>query len=244
MVSTQPPSANLQRQSLRDEVFHYLHDRVIEGAFQPGQWLRQEDIASQLGVSMTPVREALDLVVAAGLAERVPYRGVRVVELSRDEMLDAYGLRLLLEPAATRLTAERADPLQVKELKRIHAQTTELVALADMSQLRQLSRAFHAQVVAMSNDPLLVRIYQIAANKFPDWMLYEAMHHHPEKLSASLRAEQKQHAAIVSAIAANDCETASRAARDHILSLGKDLQTYLKIPRELIEEKEQQFIPR
>jgi DNA-binding GntR family transcriptional regulator len=240
------PSAtnNQQRQSLRDEVFHYLHDRVIEGVFQPGEWLRQEEIASQLGVSMTPVREALDLVVAAGLAERVPYRGVRVVELSRDEMLDAYGLRLLLEPSATRLAASRADPDRVQELRRIHAQTVKLVALADMSQLRQLSRAFHAQVVTMSGDPLLARLYQIVANKFPDWMLYEAMFHHPEKLSASLRAEQKQHLTILNAISAKDSEAASRAARDHILSLGKDLQTYFNIPAELILKKEKQFIPR
>ncbi len=240
MTQTKP----LVHRSRRDDVFNFLHDRVIEGTYQPGQWLRQEDIASQLGVSMTPVREALDALVASGLAERVPYRGVRVVELSRDEMLDAYGLRLLVEPVAARLASERADQTQVGELKRIHARTLELVALADMSQLRQLSRAFHAQVVAMSGDPLLARVYQIITNKFPDWMLYEAMFHHPKKLSASLGGEQKQHRAILNAIAAHDCEAAARAALDHILSLGRDMQSYLNIPRELIEEKERQFIKR
>ncbi len=244
MTLTHFPLETVQRRSLRDEVFDVLHDRVIEGTYQPGQWLRQEDIASQLGVSMTPVREALDQLVAAGLAERVPYRGVRVVELSRDEMLDAYGLRLLLEPTAARLAASRADQPQAEELRRIHARTLELVALTDMSHLRQLSREFHAQIVAMSGDPLLARVYEMVANKFPDWMLYEAMFHHPEKLSASLRGEQEQHLAIVEAVAAQDCEAASRAALDHILSLGKDLETYLNIPRELIEEKEKQFSSR
>lgn len=241
MIRTHPTSQQLPRRSLRDEVFNFLHDRVIEGDYSPGQWLRQEDIATQLGVSMTPVREALDMVVATGMAERVPYRGVRVADLSHKEMLEAYGLRLLLEPSAARLAAGQADPAQVEELKRIHARTLELVELSDMSQLRQLSREFHLQIVAMCGNALLARVHQMASNKFPDWMLYEVMFRHPENLAASLRAEQGQHLAIINAIAARDCEAAAGAARNHILSLGKDMQTYLNIPHELIEEKERQF---
>lgn len=232
----------LPRRSLRDEVFDILHKRIIAGEVRPGEWLRQDDIASQLGVSMTPVREALDSLVAAGLAEREPYRGVRVVELSQEEILDAYGLRILLEPSAARLASEAATRPQTEELKRLLVGTLELVRLEDMSRLRELSRQFHARIVMMSGNPLLERVYQIAANKFPDWMLYEAMFHHPEALAESLRAEQGQHRAILDAIAARDPEAAARAALDHILTLGKDLETYLGIPQELIRQKEQQFI--
>lgn len=232
----------IPRRSLRDEVFDVLHNRLIAGEIRPGEWLRQDDIASQLGVSMTPVREALDQLVAAGLAERVPYRGVRVVELSRDEMLDAYGLRILLEPLAARLASQTATPPQSEELKRLLVGTLELVRLEDMPRLRELSRQFHAQIVTMSGSPLLVRIYSIAAAKFPDWMLYEAMFHHPEALTESLRIEQEQHRAILDAIASRDPEAAARTALDHILTLGKDLETYLGIPQELIRQKEQQFI--
>lgn len=231
----------LSRRSLRDEVFEILHNRVIAGEYRPGEWLRQDDIASQLGVSMTPVREALDQLVAAGLAERVPYRGVRVVELSHEEMLDAYGLRLLLEPTAVRLAAEQAEPAQIEELKRLHAQSLGLVKLEDMSRLRQLSREFHSLMVEMSGDPLLARLYQIVANKFPDWMLYEAMFHHPDELTASLARERGEHGALVASISDHQPDTAAQAARSHILSLGKDLETYLHIPRAMIEAKEKQF---
>ena len=234
----------LPHRSLRDEVFDILHKRIIAGEVRPGEWLRQDDIASQLGVSMTPVREALDLLVASGLAEREPYRGVRVVELSHDEMLDAYGLRILLEPAAARLASETATPREVEELKRLLVGTFELVRLEDMSRLRECSRQFHAAVVTMSGSPLLARLYGIAAAKFPDWMLYEAMFRHPEALTESLRTEQDQHRAIYEAIAARDPEAAARASLDHILSLGHDLETYLGIPRERIEEKERQFAGR
>lgn len=233
----------LPRRSLRDEVFDILHKRIIAGEARPGEWLRQDDIASSLGVSMTPVREALDQLVAAGLAEREPYRGVRVVTLTHDEMLDAYGLRLLLEPSAARLASEAATPREVQGLKRLLVGTLKLIRLEDMSRLRELSRQFHAAVFDMCGSPLLARVYQIAANKFPDWMLYEAMFRHPEALTESLRREQSEHRAIVEAIATRDPEAAAQAALDHILSLGKDLETYLDIPRELIRQKELHFTP-
>jgi DNA-binding GntR family transcriptional regulator len=85
-----------QRKPLKEEIFEILHKRVIAGEYPSGEWLRQEDIASQLGVSQTPVREALDLLVSAGTAERVPYRGVRVLQLTANEIIDSYSLRLLL----------------------------------------------------------------------------------------------------------------------------------------------------
>jgi DNA-binding GntR family transcriptional regulator len=96
-------------------------------------------------------------------------------------------------------------------------------------------------IVDMSGSPLLLRVYQMAANKFPDWMLYEAMFRHPKNLKSSLRGEQEQHRAIVEAILKHDAESAARAAREHLLSLGKDLHIYLNIPREKILEKEKQF---
>src|SRR5512141_475371 len=91
---------SIQKRPLKEDVFDALHEKIVSGKYKPGEWLRQDDIATQLGVSMTPVREALDLLVAAGLAERVPYRGVRVLEPSSREIVDSYGMRLLLECAA------------------------------------------------------------------------------------------------------------------------------------------------
>ena len=87
----------IQKRPLKEEIFDALNEKIISGKYKPGQWLRQEEIATQLGVSMTPVREALDLLVSAGMAERVPYRGVRVREMSPKDVAEAYGLRLILE---------------------------------------------------------------------------------------------------------------------------------------------------
>lgn len=233
----------LQRRSLRDDVFEILHKRIIAGEIHPGDWLRQEDIATQLGVSMTPVREALDLLVASGLAERELYRGVRVIELSQSEMLEAYGLRLLLEPPAVWQAAENASITQIDELRRLLEGTFNLIRLEDMSHLRELSRQFHMAIISMCTSMLLERIYGMISNKFPDWMLYEAMFHHPDALAESLQREQQEHRAILESISSHDPRSASLAARKHILTLGKDLESYLDIPRELIQEKENQYYP-
>ena len=87
----------IQKRPLKEDIFNVLHDKIVSGKYKPGEWLRQDEIATQLGVSMTPVREGLDLLVSSGLAERVPYRGVRVREIVMKDVVEAYGLRLALE---------------------------------------------------------------------------------------------------------------------------------------------------
>jgi DNA-binding GntR family transcriptional regulator len=232
----------VQRKTLKDEIFDVLHKRIIAGKYGPGEWLRQEEIASQLGVSQTPVREALDLLVSAGLAERVPYTGVRVAQLSAGEIIDSYGLRLMLEPAATRWAATSIQRDELDELYRILDEMKNQVTLNDMSTQRQLSREFHLSIVAASRNTLMIKVYQVVANAFPDWMLYEVMFRRPELLEESLAQEYAEHKAIVDALAAKKPDQAAQKAIDHILHLGRDLEELLQLPGELIKEKERQAL--
>ena len=111
-----PHTAPLQKLSLRNEIFDLLSEQIITGKYIPGQWLRQDELATQLGVSQTPVREALDLLVSAGLAERVPYRGVRVLNVTQDDIIDIYILRLVLEIAIVRLAVHNILPEQLERI--------------------------------------------------------------------------------------------------------------------------------
>jgi DNA-binding GntR family transcriptional regulator len=232
----------LSHRPLKDDLFETLHKRIIAGAYHPGEWLRQEELASEMEVSMTPVREALDLLVAAGLAERVPYRGVRVVELSPREIVEAYGMRLLLESVAARAAATRITREQAEALSRIVDEIDGQVSLNDMSHARQLSREFHLSIVKASGDSLLVKLYSVAANSFPDWMLYEAMFRHPELLAASIKAEQAEHRAILRALINHNAEEAARLVSQHILHMGRDIEKLLDIPGEQLREKERQAL--
>lgn len=228
---------NLQRRSLKEEIFDVLHEKIIAGKTSPGEWLRQDDIATQLGVSMTPVREALDLLVSVGLAERVPYRGVRVPQPTEEEIAEAYAMRLLLEGAGARAAAVYREQAQVDELKRILSRMKGLLSLEDMSTLRQLSRQFHQSVVAISGNSTLNRLYEMVMNVFPDWMLYEYLFRHTDMLESSLADEYREHMSLVEAIETGDADLAERQAIAHIRGLGEDLGTFLGISQELLESK-------
>lgn len=227
----------LHHKPIKEEIFELLHRQIISGKIPPGEWLRQEDIAHQMGVSMTPVREALDLLVAAGLTERVPYRGVRVMQLSSQEIIESYGLRLLLETHAAWIAAIHIKPQQVEILNGIEERMRTHITLNDMSDARQLSREFHFSIVAASGNILLTKIYKIVANTFPDWMLYEAMFRHPDQLKFYMAREQADHAAILRALKEGDPEKAALSTSKHIQHLGKDLEELLGVPAESLYDR-------
>ena len=220
-----------------------FRSRIIAGQYSSGTWLRQEEISSQLGVSMTPVREALDLLVSAGLAERVPYRGVRVLEPTTKEILDSYGMRLLLETAAVFSAAGTALDSQVSQLRLILEESRSFVQLKDMSRQRVLSRQLHSAIVAASGNAQLHRIYDTVLNTFPDWMLYEYLFRHPELLDESMDSEFREHGAIVEAVACHQPQQAVERTIEHLLNRGKELVIYLGIPRDLVQATEDQVLP-
>ncbi|HAE59780.1 MAG TPA: GntR family transcriptional regulator, partial [Anaerolineae bacterium] len=96
-----PPELTNHRQ-LRNVVADRLRSAILEGFYKPGEWLRQEKLAQELGVSQMPVREALKELATEGLIEHVPYRGVRVIAFSPDDVGDLYAHRAFLEGRAAR----------------------------------------------------------------------------------------------------------------------------------------------
>jgi DNA-binding GntR family transcriptional regulator len=149
-------------------------------------------------------------------------------------------LRLILETAAARLAALNITPAEVEHLQTLLDRTRTLVTLDDMPALQQLNRRFHNDLAAASHNPLLSKHYQNAANKFPDWRLYESMFRHPEMLKTSLPRELGEHQAMLTALAAHQPDQAVAAATIHIRNLAHELVTFLNIPSHLLAAKEAQ----
>jgi DNA-binding GntR family transcriptional regulator len=189
---------------------------------------------------MTPVREALDLLVAKGIAERVPYRGVRIREMSAKDVVEAYGMRLFLEAMIAKETAVNITPEQIAELEAIMDEMDRHVELSEMPQERQLSRKFHAAIAEASGNNLLVQLYAIVSNAFPDWLLYEALYRKPELVSGSVAQTHDEHAAILEAFKKHDPDLALRVSLEHVMESGRWLETYRDIPAKLLREKERQ----
>jgi len=232
----------IQKRPLKDDIFDVLHDKIVSGKFKPGQWLRQDDIATQLGVSMTPVREAFDLLVSAGLAERVAYRGVRVREISTKDIVEAYGLRLYLEVMIAEEAARKITPEQVAGLERTIAEMKKHDDLEDVSIQRKLSREFHSAIADVTNNDLLIKLYGVVSNAFPDWLLYEALFRYPEILQDSMTSMHTEHITIVDALKRRDGLKAALKSVEHVMESGQWLVEYLNIPAELLREKEEQVL--
>jgi DNA-binding GntR family transcriptional regulator len=243
---TSPPTQEseiIQKRPLKEDIFNVLHEKIISGAYKPGDWLRQDDIATLLGVSMTPVREALDLLVSAGLAERVPYRGVRVRAMSTKDVVEAYGLRLLLEAVIAQEAARNISPEQVAVLDIILEKMKKHETLQDVASERQSSREFHTAVAEATRNDLLIKLYEVVTNAFPDWLLYEALFRYPELLAGSMQNTYQEHVAIVEALKKRDSDEAVQKSIEHLMESGKWLAEYLDIPAEMIREKEEQISP-
>jgi DNA-binding GntR family transcriptional regulator len=230
----------IQKRPLKEDISDVLHEKIISGACKPGDWLRQEDIATQLGVSMTPVREALDLLVSAGLAERVPYRGVRVRKMSTKDVVEAYGLRLILESLIAQEAARNITPEQIAILEDTLAEMKQHDTLKEVSSERKSSREFHSAIAEATKNDLLVKLYAVVSNAFPDWLLYEALFRYPELLADSMAGSYREHVAIVDALKKGDAERAVQKSIEHLMESGKWLEEYLGIPAELLREKEEQ----
>ncbi len=103
-----------------------------------------------------------------------------------------------------------------------------------------MSREFHAAIAEASRNELLIKLYAIVANAFPDWLLYEALFRNPELLADSIANTLKEHIAIVEALKKRDGEKAAQKSIEHMMDSGKWLEEYLGIPAKLLQEKEQQ----
>jgi DNA-binding GntR family transcriptional regulator len=233
-----------RRKSLGDEVFEILRDRILAGAYGLGEWLRQEEIARSLGVSQTPVREALDRLVTEGLAERVAFRGVRVVRLTDEEVADIYAARLVLEATVARAAANRTANRhvllqQLEAMQQLVAEMERLEKLEEMARRRQLNSAFHLALAQASGNQALARLYEMTLHQFPDFMIYEGMFRQAEALEVRLARETAEHRAILEAVAAGEADLAAQRAKEHILNLRDELVGLLAVDEELLEEKAQ-----
>ena len=85
-----------QPKSLSVLAYETIRQNIVDGIFKPGEWLRQSDLEERLGISATPIRQALERLITEGLLERIPNRGVRVIRVTKEEIAELFAIRLLL----------------------------------------------------------------------------------------------------------------------------------------------------
>ncbi len=198
------PSPRLPRAEL---VYAAVKEAILSGQLHSGSRILETDIARMLGVSRTPVREALNHLSARGLIEEAPGRGFVVTRLDRQHILELYALREVLEATAARLASQHASIIEIEHLCDLHKEfaTSE----GNSGRLRDINRRFHQTISDASHNRYLVqwlKAFQDTLALLP-YTAYEGDRY---------RSAQQEHASILGAINAHEAEEAERAARMHV----------------------------
>src|SRR5262245_54393917 len=189
-----------------------LREQIVMGEIAAGTPLRLEEIAERLGMSISPIREAVRQLEALGLAEHVPYKGARVTEIDLDAMRDVYEVRLALESIAVRRAAlawaADADGLLESALEALSAAYER----GQRAEIIRGNTSFHLALAQASGSrwiPRLLRPMLETSERFSAFVI-------GEEQGRVYEVEERGHTAIVAACRAGDAEGAQRALAEHI----------------------------
>ena len=190
-----------------------VRELILRGDFPAGSRLGEVELAERLGVSRTPVREALGRLAAEGLVEIVPNRGARVPSWTVAELEGVFDLRTALEPRLTALAVPRATAADVAALEELAAAMLEVGAPGpdqDLDAIVPLNREFHGRLVALADQPVMASALSGAIHA-P--IVLRNFHTYDE---ASLRRSLAHHVEIVAAVRAVDPAWAQAVMTAHI----------------------------
>lgn len=199
-------SPAVDRSLLRDDVFRRLRDAIVDGTFQPGEQLKDGEIAQWLGVSRTPVREALLRLGASGLVISLPGRSTTVSVIDATAVRDARDVIAAMHALAVREMAGRLSDAEIDEMRAANRQFAQAVAAGDIGAALEADEALHrVPVSALGNHAL----EDVLDNFGPLVRRAERL-----RFTGDGHASVARHEELIALIAAGDAEGASVAAFD------------------------------
>jgi DNA-binding GntR family transcriptional regulator len=208
-VSLQPiqPDSYLP---LRVQVYKAIRDAIVGGELRPGERIVEDRLCSELGVSRSPVREALRKLEGEGLVAILPRRGAVVTELSERDGVDLLEVREALEGLAARLAASRMTVAEVAELEQICARMGRAIAAGDDLALVEQNTKFHHAIIQASRNRWIGEF--MAGVRAQTRRIYRSSIELPGRGPGSLR----EHTELVAALRKGDPQQAEDMARQHV----------------------------
>lgn len=197
-------------QPLREVVCETLREAIRTGALKPGERLMEIQLAEELGVSRTPVREAIRKLELEGYVIMMPRRGTYVASLSIRDVNEVFEIRTSLDSLASGLAAERITEEELERLKRLLALIGAYIEQNDMDKIVETDTEFHDLLYQVSRNTRLVGIIFNLREQLTRFR--SASMSYPGRLKETL----EEHSRIVDAIADGDVERAQKAAEDHM----------------------------
>jgi phosphonate utilization transcriptional regulator len=203
------PIAVIRHNSLPTLVERELERMILAGDLAAGAQLREHEVASMLGVSRGPIREAFRALEASGLVRLEKNRGVFVRQIGIEEADQIFELRAVLDEFAGRRAAQNASAAETAELRRLVDRMEDAVAHADVDGYHAANVAFHDRIVELAGNPKLTLIYRRLVNE---------LHLHRRAAlgqAGILPVSMREHRMIVEHIAQRQAAAAGRALHDH-----------------------------
>src|SRR6056297_11083 len=194
--------------SLGTSVYNELRQRLVDGRLKPGQRLREIELSDMLGVSRTPVREAIKRLESEGFAVYASRRGSIISELTPEQAAELYAVREILEGSAANFAARYASESEIQVLE--HLLEKHRDAGEDPEALSQINRQFHHMMYRTAHNRYLLGLLSTAQDYM--LLLHKTTYHAPGRARTAL----EEHRRIVKAIKARDHAAAEAAAREHI----------------------------
>nr|WP_290827032.1 GntR family transcriptional regulator [Halomonas sp.] len=198
-----------------DRVYYIIKQRILNGGYAAGSYVRETAIGEELDYSRTPIREALRRLVSDGWVEAIPHHGARVVGWTQHDVEEVFELRVLLEPQVVRRAAKRIREAQLNLLTSFADQMEMLCEQEDecaIDKIAVVNNQFHAELVTAADSPRLQRlletIVQVPVSR-------RSFHHYTRD---ELLRSMQHHREIVRALQSQDGEWAAAIMRAHILA--------------------------
>ncbi|MDX3382750.1 GntR family transcriptional regulator [Streptomyces niveiscabiei] len=204
------PAPAPTRQPAADRVYAHVKQGVLDRRYEGGTLLTEGELADAVGVSRTPVREALLRLEVEGLIRLYPKKGALVLPVSAQEIADVVETRLLIEEHAVRKAVPAPAGL-VERLAELLERQKEEAGRGDLAAAAVTDRCFHAEIVRSGGNEILTRLYDQLRDRQLR-MGVAIMHSHPDRIAKSL----VEHEQILDALRSGDAEAAVSIVRRHV----------------------------
>ena len=198
-----------------ERAYQAIRQALVDGRVKQGERLKEEELAAEIGVSRTPIREALRRLDQEGLVNLVPNQGTHVSQWAARDVIEIFRLRAVLEAHAAGLAAERITPEAIAMLAELVDRTERIVQASGpdvMDQVAETNEAFHRGILQAAASP---RLAAIVHNLMEIPIILGTFHRYAP---ADLRRSLDHHRELVAAFRARDPEWASSVMRSHVLA--------------------------
>ena len=205
-----PAERRIERRPLHEEVIDQLRDRIVQGELVPGARLNERVLCAQLGISRTPLREAIKMLATEGLVELLPNRGAIVTPLKAANIADTLAVMGGLESLAGELACANASESEIAEIRALHFEMLAHHARGELAGYFRYNQLIHLKIIEASGNPVLTNTYrQLNANvRRARYMANLSQ----ERWDAAVR----EHEEILAALATRDAPRLKRLLAEHL----------------------------